>query len=170
MAIRLYSESYDGSLLDASNEGFSTYHNIVTYQTKHNAIYLKADDNKRYTLIELSLRGKTYFLQYAINASQAYLDLMNVDGIAPGSILKVDNEEILVESVNYSTKRLTILRGYHSTVPMQHNSSTKATVVTDYTQLYSLDSLGNKTIMSSGILNSNIDPIVLLEDIDDEQT
>ena len=53
---------------------------------------------------------------------------------------------------------------------MQHNSSTKATVVTDYTQLYSLDSLGNKTIMSSGIINSNIDPIVLLEDIDDEQT
>ena len=36
MAIRLYSKSYDGSLLDASNEGFSTYHNIVTYQTKHN--------------------------------------------------------------------------------------------------------------------------------------
>ena len=93
MAIRLYSESYDGSLLDASNEGFSTYHNIVTYQAKHNTIYLKADDNKRYTLIELSLRGKTYFLQYAINASQAYLDLMNIDGIAPGSILKVDNEE-----------------------------------------------------------------------------
>lgn len=170
MAIRLYSESYDGSLLDASNEGFSTYHNIVTYQTKHNTIYLKADDNKRYTLIELSLRGRTYFLQYAINASQAYLDLTNINGIAPGSILKIDDEEILVESVNYSTKRLTISRGYHSTIPVSHNSSIKATIVTDYTQLYSLDSLGNKTIMSSGILNSNIDPIVLLEDIDDEQT
>ena len=170
MAIRLYSESYDGSLLDASNEGFSTYHNIVTYQTKHNTIYLKADDDKKYTLIELSLRGRTYFLQYAINTSQAYLDLTNVKGIAPGSILKVDDEEILVESVNYSTKRLTISRGYHSTIPVSHNSSTKAIVVTDYTQLYSLDSLGNKTIMSSGILNSNIDPIVLLEDIDDEQT
>ena len=124
MAIRLYSKSYDGSLLDASNEGFSTYHNIVTYQTKHNTIYLKADDNKRYTLIELSLRGKTYFLQYAVNASQAYLDLTNVDGIAPGSILKVDDEEILVESVNYSTKRLTISSNNNSRLII--NRSTKS--------------------------------------------
>ena len=170
MAIKLYQLDYDGSLQDASKTGFSTYHNIVTYQTKHNTIYLKADDNKKYTLIELSLKGKEYFLQYTINATQAYLDLTNVSGIAPGTILKVDSEQILVESVNYSTKRLTVTRGYHSTTSTPHNSSVKATVMTDYTQLYAIDSEGNKIITASGIRNSNIDPIVLLEDIDEIQT
>ena len=170
MAIKLYQLNYDGSLQDASKTGFSTYHNIVTYQTKHNTIYLKADDNKKYTLIELSLKGKEYFLQYTINATQAYLDLTNVSGIAPGTILKVDSEQILVESVNYSTKRLTVTRGYHSTTSTPHNSSVKATVMTDYTQLYAIDSEGNKIITASGVRNSNIDPIVLLEDIDEIQT
>lgn len=170
MAIRLYSQSYDGSIIEANKNGFSTYHNVVTYQTKHNPIYIKADDDKKYSLIELSLRGKNYFLQYTINADQAYLDLTDATGIAPGSILKVDNEEILIEEVNYSTKRATISRGYNNTKATGHNSSTKGTIITDYTQLYSIDSQSNKIISYSGAINSNIDPIVLLEDIDNEQT
>ena len=71
MSLKIFSKSYDGSFLDASTENgvLTTYHNLVTYQTKNNTIFLQADDNEEYNLIELSLKGKEY-----------YLDLSTVNG------------------------------------------------------------------------------------------
>ena len=58
MSIKLYSKNYDGNFLDASSaEGiFSTYHNVVTYESKFNIGFLKGD-GEEYENISLSFEG-----------------------------------------------------------------------------------------------------------------
>ena len=164
MSIKLYSKNYDGNFLDASSaEGiFSTYHNVVTYESKFNIGFLKGD-GEEYENISLSFEGKKYRLQYTIDSSQNYIDLNTTDGLGPSSLLKIDEEILLVNSVNPSTKRLVVTRGYNSTVAISHQSSSEVTVSILNTN-FSLD--GNYKTS----LNLFLDPIELNEDIDDTVT
>lgn len=161
--LKAYCKNYDNSLLDASSENVpSTYHNLVTYKTKTNTLYLQSDSSC--ILSSVFLSGESYYLQYTVAENATYIDLTSVDGVASGTILLVEEEEMLVESVNTSTKRLIVSRGYNSTTPARHNSSIRAQAITDYTELFAYNSRGEKTSPSSfGIL----DPIVLEEDIDE---
>ena len=172
MSLKIFSKNYDGSFLDASTENgiLTTYHNLVTYQTKNNTIFLQADDNEEYNLIELSLKGKEYYLQYPIDNIQTYIDFTYTNGLASGSVLMIDEEQVLINSINHATRRAIITRGFSSTVPSKHNSSAKAEIKTSYTNLYSIDSDGNLIKTYNGTITNLIDPIILQEDIDDEQT
>ena len=127
MAVNLFKQDYDNSLIDASVNGnyFSTYHNIVTYRQKEEQGFIIGDSP--YDNIKLEIIGKDYFLQYAVSSNAGYIDLTYVDGLAPGSILIVEEEKMLVTQVNYSTKRLIVTRGYDNTTITNHNSSIKVT-------------------------------------------
>ena len=82
----------------------------------------------------------------------------------------IDEEQVLINSINHVTRRAIITRGFSSTVPSRHNSSAKAEIKTSYTNLYSIDSDGNLIKTYNGTITNLIDPIILQEDIDDEQT
>ena len=62
MAVNLFKQDYDNSLIDASVNGnyFSTYHNIVTYRQKEGQGFIIGDSP--YDNIKLEIIGKDYFL------------------------------------------------------------------------------------------------------------
>ena len=160
MAVNLFKQDYDNSLIDASVNGnyFSTYHNIVTYRQKEEQGFIIGDSP--YDNIKLEIIGKDYFLQYAVSSNAGYIDLTYVDGLAPGSILIVEEEKMLVTQVNYSTKRLIVTRGYDNTTITNHNSSIKAT------------SSVENTVLSNGksSMTQFLDPIMIYGDISEEDT
>lgn len=161
MSIKLYSKNYDGNFLDASSaEGiFSTYHNVVAYESKFNVGFLKGD-GKEYKDISLSFKGRTYRLQYTIDSIQNYIDLNITDGLGPSSLLIIDNEILLVNSVNYSTKRLIVTRGYNHSIVSSHQSSSEVIVSTLNTNFLLNQNYKN-------LINLFLDPIELNDDIDD---
>lgn len=161
MSILLYSKNYDNSFVDASQENgiLSTYHNVVTYQTKYNKGYLKGD-GQEYSNISLSFKGKTYRLQYTIDNSQQYIDFNEINGIDSSSIVQIDEELIFINSINLATKRAIVTRGYNNTKPESHQSSSLITIITENTK-FILD--GNFT----STLNLFLDPIEINQDIDE---
>lgn len=164
MGIKLYSKSYDGSFLDASSSDgiLSTYHNVVTYESKFNTGFLKGD-GKEYSNISLSFKGKTYRLQYTIDSSQNYIDLNSTDGLGASSLLIIDEEILLVNSVNSSTKRLIVTRGYNDTIKTSHQSSSEVIVSTLNTNFSLKENY-------KSMIDLFLDPIELEENIDDEIT
>lgn len=171
MALQIFSKSYDGTYIGAAQEDgmLSTYHNIVTYKTRENTGYIQADDTNIYSNLSLSLGGNTYYLQYAVQPDASYIDLMSIDGVASGTILKVEDELILVNSVNTATRRLTVTRGYNNTTPVYHNSSTPAIPITNYTNFIARDARGQTILQTAQQINLFMDPIEIDQDIDESQ-
>lgn len=164
MPIIIYSKNYDGTFIDASQEQgvLSTYHNVVTYPTKYNYGYLKGD-GQEYSDIRISFKGKTYRLQYTIDDIQQYIDFDRVDGIDSSSIVQIDDELMLINSINSLTKRAIVTRGYNNTIPKSHSSSSLITVSTENT----------KFVKDSGFYSSLslfLDPIEISQDIDETIT